>query len=68
MKNKVEEYRKKHDISQDQLAKLMKVSRQTISSIENGRYNPSVTLAYKLASYFHVSIEDLFDFEEESNE
>jgi putative transcriptional regulator len=68
MKNKVEVHRKKHDINQDELAKAMKVSRQTISSIENGRYNPSVTLAYKLAKYFQVSIEVLFEFEEENNE
>lgn len=65
MKNRVEELRKVHHVNQDQLAKAMKVSRQTISSIENGRYNPSVTLAYKLARFFNVTIETLFEFEEE---
>ena len=68
MRNKVEAFRKVQQINQDELAKTMKVSRQTISSIENGRYNPSVTLAFKLAKYFNVSIETLFEFEEESNE
>ncbi len=68
MRNKVEAFRKVQQINEDELAKTMKVSRQTISSIENGRYNPSVTLAFKLAKYFNVSIETLFEFEEESNE
>lgn len=68
MKNKVEEKRKEKGISQAKLAELMEVSRQTISSIENGRYNPSVVLAYKLATYFNVIIEDLFEFEEETYE
>lgn len=68
MKNKVEEKRKEKGISQAKLAELMEVSRQTISSIENGRYNPSVVLAYKLASYFNMSIEQLFEFEEENDE
>lgn len=65
MKNRIEEIRKSRGIRQDQLAKEMKVSRQTISSLENGRYNPSIILAYKLANYFQMTIEDLFIFEEE---
>lgn len=65
MKNKIEEIRKERGIRQDELAKYMGVSRQTISSLENGRYNPSITLAYKIAKYFDMTIEDVFVFEEE---
>lgn len=65
MKNKIEEIRKERGIRQEQLAKDMGVSRQTISSLETGRYNPSITLAYKLAKYFGLAIEEVFIFEEE---
>lgn len=65
MKNRVEEIRSGRGIRQDELAKALGVSRQTISSIENGRYNPSISLAFKLARYFEVSIEELFIYEEE---
>ena len=65
MKNKIENIRKEQGILQDELAKAMGVSRQTISSLENGRYNPSITLAYKIAKYFGMTIEDVFIFEEE---
>lgn len=65
MKNRVEEIRSERGIRQDELAKALGVSRQTISSIENGRYNPSISLAFKLARYFEVSIEELFIYEEE---
>lgn len=65
MNNRVEEIRSERGIRQDELAKALGVSRQTISSIENGRYNPSISLAFKLARYFEVSIEDLFIYEEE---
>ena len=47
------------------MAKALGVSRQTISSLENGRYNPSIMLAYKIAKYFGMTIEDIFVFEEE---
>ncbi len=63
MKNKIEETRKAVGINQDTLAKELGVSRQTISSIENGRYNPSIELAYKLSKYFGMTIEELFIFE-----
>lgn len=66
MKNKIEEIRNSRGIRQEELAKAMGVSRQTISSLENGRYNPSIMLAYKLAKYFGLTIEDVFCFEEES--
>ncbi len=65
MKNKIEEIRKERGILQEEFAKYMGVSRQTISSLENGRYNPSITLAYKIARYFDMAIEEVFVFEEE---
>ena len=65
MKNKIEEIRKERGIRQEEFAKFMGVSRQTISSLENGRYNPSITLAYKIAKYFNMTIEEVFIFEEE---
>ena len=65
MKNKIEEIRKERGIRQEEFAKYMGVSRQTISSLENGRYNPSITLAYKIAKYFGMTIEEVFVFEEE---
>ena len=68
MKNRIEEIRTKKGIRQEEFAKLMGVSRQTISSLENGRYNPSIMLAYKIAKYFDMSIEEVFIFEEGSGE
>lgn len=65
MKNRIEEIRKERGVLQEELAKYMGVSRQTISSLENGRYNPSITLAYKIAKYFGMPIEEVFVFEEE---
>lgn len=66
MKNKIEEIRKVRGIRQEEFARAMGVSRQTISSLENGRYNPSIMLAYKIAKYFDMTIEDVFVFEEEA--
>ena len=68
MKNRLEEIRKQRGIKQDELAEAMGVSRQTISSLENGRYNPSVILAIKLARFFGTNVEDIFIYEEEQNE
>lgn len=65
MKNRVEEIRKARGIRQEDFAKAMGVSRQTISSLETGRYNPSITLAYKIAKYFGMIIEEVFIFEED---
>ena len=65
MKNKIEAIRKEQGILQEELAKAMGVSRQTISSLENGRYNPSILLAHKLANFFGMTIEEVFIFEEE---
>ena len=68
MKNKLEEIRKQKGIKQEELADAMGVSRQTISSLENGRYNPSVILAIKLARYFSINVEDIFIYEEAADE
>lgn len=64
VKNRLEEIRKERGIKQEELAAALEVSRQTIGSLENGRYNPSVILAFKLARYFNMSIEDIFIYEE----
>lgn len=65
MKNRIEEIRKEKGIKQDEFAKLMGVSRQTISSLETGKYNPSIFLAYKIAKHFEMRIEEVFIFEDE---
>ncbi|WP_440111490.1 helix-turn-helix transcriptional regulator [Paenibacillus sp. QZ-Y1] len=65
MKNRLEELRKKKGIRQEELADSLEVSRQTIGSLENGRYNPSIILAFKIARYFGMSIEEIFIYEEE---
>ena len=65
MKNRLEELRTQRGIRQEELAAALKVSRQTISSLENGRYNPSIQLAFKLARYFGLTVEDIFIYEEE---
>ena len=65
MKNHLEELRKQRGIKQEELAEALQVSRQTIGSLENGRYNPSIMLAFKIARYFGMSIEDIFIYEEE---
>ena len=65
MKNRIEEIRKEKGIRQEEFAKSMGVSRQTISSLENGRYNPSIFLAHRIAKYFGMTIEEVFLFDEE---
>ena len=67
MENKLKEVRTSRGISQEDLAEALEVSRQTISSLENGRYNPSILLAFKIARYFGVSIEDIFIYEEDES-
>lgn len=66
MKNRIEQIRKDRGVRQEEFAKAMGVSRQTISSLENGRYNPSIMLAYKIAKFFGLTIEEVFIFEEEA--
>lgn len=64
MKNRIEEIRKAKNIRQEDFARALGVSRQTISSLETGRYNPSIQLAYKIARYFDLTIEEVFLFED----
>ena len=66
MKNRLEELRRARGIRQEELADVLGVSRQTIGSLENGRYNPSILLAFKIARYFGMQIEDIFIYEEEN--
>lgn len=68
MKNRLEEIRKAKGITQEELANALEVSRQTVGSLENGRYNPSIILAFKIARFFDVSIEEVFIYEEVQNE
>ena len=65
MNNLIVQIRQERGIRQDELAKALGVSRQTISSLENGRYDPSILLAHKIAKYFGMTIEEVFIFEEE---
>lgn len=63
MKNRVEQLRKEKGLNQDEFAKLLRVSRQTISSIERGKYNPSLDLAFDIADFFGKTIEEIFEYE-----
>lgn len=67
VKNRLEEIRKARGLSQEELAKILAVSRQTISSLEKGRYNPSILLAFKIARYFELTIEEIFIYEEDED-
>ncbi|MDX9807670.1 MAG: helix-turn-helix transcriptional regulator [Acholeplasma sp.] len=64
MQNRLEALRKQYNVKQETFAEAMGVSRQTISSIETGKYNPSIILAIKIARYFNLAVEDIFIFEE----
>lgn len=68
MKNRLEQLRKQRGIGQEELADALQVSRQTVGSLENGRYNPSILLAFKIARYFGMAIEDIFLYEDEGKE
>lgn len=65
LKNKLEEIRKKHGFTQGEIAEKLGVSRQTIGSLENGRYNPSIVLAFRIARFFNMNIEEIFIYEGE---
>ena len=67
MKNRIEEIRTERGIRQEELARAMGVSRQTISSLETGRYNPSIFLAHNIAKFFGMTIEEVFLFDEEES-
>ncbi len=64
MNNRLADVRRIRGVTQDQLADALDVSRQTISSIENGRYNPSIVVAFRLARFFEMAIEQIFIYEE----
>ena len=68
IKNNLKDFRSKLNINQQEFGAGVGVSRQTISLIERGNYSPSVTLALKIAKYFGVKVEDIFEYEEEENE
>ena len=68
MKNRLVQIRKEQRIKQEELAKKLGVSRQTIGSLENGRYNPSIKLAFKISRFFNMPIEEIFIYEEATNE
>ena len=67
VKNKIQELRKARKVTQQELADALSVTRQTIISLENGKYNASLTLAHKAAQFFGITIEELFIFEDEEN-
>lgn len=67
MKNRLDEFRKINGLTQEEFAKELRVSRQTISAIENGKYNPSLDLAFEIALYFNKTIEEVFIYEREAN-
>lgn len=64
IRNKIKEYRARHDMKQEDLARLVGVRRETIGNLEKGRYNPSLVLAWNIAKVFSVSIEEIFSIEE----
>ena len=64
MKNRVEQLRKEMGLSQEEFARALRVSRQTVSSIENGKYNPSLELDFQIADFFQKTIEELFLWKE----
>ena len=66
MKNRIKEYRKERNLTQDDLARAVDVTRQTIISLENGKYIASLQLAFRLSKFFDLKIEDLFIFEEDN--
>ena len=66
MKNRVEELRKEKGLSQEEFEKAIRVSRQTVSSIETGKYNPSLELAFAIADFFQMTIEEIFVYDRRS--
>lgn len=68
MKNRLKVFRAMHDLTQEKLAAQLKVTRQTVVSIENGKYDPSLPLAFRIANLFNVNIEDVFLCEGEPGE
>lgn len=67
MKTRIKEFRARHDLTQAQLAELLGVRRETISFIEQGKYNPSLRLAYRIAQALHSSLDELYIFDGEAD-
>lgn len=67
MKNNIRKFRRDHEVTQDEFAEALGVSRQTIVAIENHKYNPSLELAFKISRYFGVPVEDLFEYSEQGS-
>jgi len=67
LENKLKKLRRERGINQEDFAKAMRVSRQTISAIENGKYNPSLALAFEIANYFNSNIEEIFIYKGEND-
>jgi putative transcriptional regulator len=65
IKTKIKEYRAKYNMKQEELAALVRVRRETIGHLENGKYNPSLKLALDIARVFHARVEDIFEIKEE---
>jgi putative transcriptional regulator len=65
MKNKIKIYRAMYDMTQEELAEHLRVTRRTINSIEGGKYNPSIEVAFRMAKLFKVPVEELFSLDEE---
>ncbi len=68
LKNNVEKMRKERGLNQEELANILEVSRQTICSLENGKYNPSIILAFKISRFFGTYIENIFIYEDDNSE
>ena len=68
MKNKIKVFRAMHDLTQESLANKLNVTRSTIVSLENGRYDPSIGLAFRIARLFNVKIEDVFEYKSSPGE
>ncbi len=62
LRTRIKEYRAKHNLKQEDLAQLVGVRRETIGNLENGKYNPSLKLAYDIARVFKTTIEEIFEF------
>jgi len=68
MKNRLKVFRAMHDLTQEALANRLRVTRQTVISLENGKYDPSLPLAFRIANLFNVKVEDVFLYEDEPGE
>ncbi|HOX35156.1 MAG TPA: helix-turn-helix transcriptional regulator [Methanoregulaceae archaeon] len=65
MRNRIKVYRAMHDMTQEELAELLRVTRRTVNSIERGKYNPSIEVAFRIAKLFNVPVEEIFQLDEE---